>query len=363
MADENIIEQETKNDGAECVGFGFDCVGCGAALTSINSHAVPEDFNKHYGCSHLCIDCEQQYFEWLAKIVCSYTMALFYCCIAFNVPFDINLVPEFERTQEPWKAYLREINIAGVSNINGEIAGFGDGTTDIRTLFKPSQNKKIKPESETTPSQPIYSPNGTDRQRNEWGDGYDGKTYTELDRMYKAFKGDYPMATNKQIYILHEAVKLYHASDKARKEGDTLGAQRLSKMADDRLASEQMRKKDEKPIEQVRIDAVVDALEKHGYMTNGKLLSYDGLIEKIRGDVPKYRYTKDTVDQALLKIINTMARNDGKPEVTTLPPEMRVKPMPGEFADKPNKKEKEAYEKLGLIRMPSDGSDTPWDKR
>lgn len=362
MADEKITES-IKNDAGECVGFGFDCVECGAALTSINSHAVPEDFNRHYGCSHLCIDCEQRYFERLAKTVRSYTMALFYCCIAYNVPFDINLVPEFERTQEPWKAYLQAVNVSGRSNINGEIAGFGDGMTDIRALFKPSQNKKIKPESETAPNVPVYSPNGTDRQRNEWGEGYDGKTYAELDHMYEAFKGDYPMATSKQTYILHEAVKLYYDSDRARREGKTTDAARLAKMADDRLASEQMRKKDEKPIEQVRIDAVVDALEKHGYMTNGKLLSYDQLIDKIRGDVPKYRYTKDTVDQAILKILNTMACNDGKPELTTLPAELRVTARPGEFAGEPNKKEREAYEKLGLLRMSPIEGDTPWEKR
>lgn len=362
MAEEKTNTENIKNDSPDIGSFGFECVGCGTALNSLNTHAVPEDFDKHYGCSHFCTDCEERYYERLAKTVRSYTMALFYCCIAYNVPFDINLVPDFEHTQEPWKAYLQNVNVSGRSNINGEIAGFGDGTTDIRTLFKPSENKKVKPESEAAPSEPVYSPNGTDRQRNEWGDGYDGKTYTELDRMYEAFKGDYPMATNKQIYILHEAVKLYYDSDRARREGDTLGAQRLSKMADDRLASEQMRKKDEKPIEQVRIDAVVAALEKHGYMTNGKLLSYDQLLDKLRGDVPKYRYTKDTVDQAILKIINTMARNDGKPEITTLPQEMRVKPREGEFAVAPNNKERTAYDKLGLLRMSPIESDTPWEK-
>lgn len=48
---------------------------------------------------------------------------------------------------------------------------------------------------------------------------------------------------------------------------------------------------------------------------------------------------------------NRMRQNDGLPELTELPDEMRLEDNLGEFAEEPNEAEKEAYEKLGLVRM------------
>ena len=87
-------------------------------------------------------------------------------------------------------------------------------------------------------------------------------------------------------------------------------------------------------------------------MKNGKLLSYEKLLDKLRGDTPKYPYTKDAADQMLLYIINTSRANDGMPEFSILPDEYRLEDEHGEFAKTPSDKEKEAYEKLGIIRMP-----------
>ena len=49
---------------------------------------------------------------------------------------------------------------------------------------------------------------------------------------------------------------------------------------------------------------------------------------------------------------NRMRQNDGMPELSMLPDEMRIHDELGEFAVEPNEQEKEAYDKLGLIRMP-----------
>lgn len=334
-------------------GYGNYCCECGDELCDGNSHAVPENFNRFYGCSHYCTDCEQRYFDKLASAVSSYTLALFYCCIMFNVVFDIELLPAFDKAGEHWKDYLIKVNNAGANNIDGEIAGFFDGTTDIRTLFKPTTNTAAAV-SEKAPDTNAFARMGVQRQKEEWGeiDCYTHKDFAELDRMYSAYSADYSMLTSKQKYILHEVVKLYYASDCARRDNKITDAQRLTKMADERLASEQMRKKDEKPIEQVRIDAVTSALEKAGYMKNKKLLSYDELVNVLRGSIPRYKYTKDSADQAILLILNTMAKNDGKPELSTLPDNMRVDGKRGEFAENPSDKEKKIYNQLGLLRMP-----------
>lgn len=60
----------------------------------------------------------------------------------------------------------------------------------------------------------------------------------------------------------------------------------------------------------------------------------------------------DAAEQMLMINENRMRQNEGRPEPTTLPPEMRLRDELGEFAEEPNDQEKEAYQRLGLVKMP-----------
>ena len=60
----------------------------------------------------------------------------------------------------------------------------------------------------------------------------------------------------------------------------------------------------------------------------------------------------DAAEQMILINENRMRQNDGMPELVTLPDNMRLHDDLGEFAEEPNEREREAYAKLGLVKMP-----------
>ena len=66
-----------------------------------------------------------------------------------------------------------------------------------------------------------------------------------------------------------------------------------------------------------------------------------------------YIYTQ----KMLLKIINAGRANDGIAELVELPDDMRLEDEAGEFAEIPSEREKLAYERLGLVRMPPKAGD------
>ena len=146
-----------------------------------------------------------------------------------------------------------------------------------------------------------------------------------------------------------EVVSHHAYSQKLRKYDK---AAKLNKMVQDNLSSEGLRKKDAKPIDDLRIDSLVEALEKKGLLKNGKQCDPDEMFRILFGRSCKYPYTMDAAEQMLMINENRMRQNEGRPELTTLPPEMRLRDELGEFAEEPNEQEKEAYQRLGLVKMP-----------
>lgn len=147
--------------------------------------------------------------------------------------------------------------------------------------------------------------------------------------------------------------------EKCLAEGAYDKAQKLNKMIQDNLASENLRRKDEKPVEEVRIDSIVDSLEKAGLVKSGKILALPDLQKKLLerlgalGGKPshKYPYTLDAADQMIQIIINTARMNDGEPEITDFSDNMTLdENVAPEFTSMPNADENTAYEAMGLMR-------------
>ena len=341
------------------------CMNCGRELNEYVGRAAPKEWYAESGFTHYCIDCQQMYYDSLSK-VSTPSLAFFYCCIAFNVPFDMNAVPRDETPKSPWIEYLDNLRRKKLgTSKEGEALGFLDGLTDICKIFgtdlKKGEFSKIVGMERSAREKKV----GTVRQREDWGMRSDKQPYTqedydEMDRIYKALSADLISQgglSSKQEYILRDCTKLELEKQKYIKAGNVNMAQKLNSMIQTNLASENLRKKDEKPIDDIRIDSLVDALEKKGYMKSGKLLPYPQLLEKLRGDTPKYPYTLDAADQMLLKIINAGRANDGIAELVELPDDMRLEDEAGEFAEIPSEREKLAYERLGLVRMPPKAGD------
>lgn len=305
------------------------------------------------------LESQQARYDTMARET-SRSLALFYCCIAFDKPFDMLAVPKEPDVAENWIAYCDNLRLKKLDTKRGEPLGFLDGLTDITKIFgeglsageftkavgneKSARNRKI----------------GTEKQRKAWGansakNPYTAEDYDELDRIYDALASDLVAAGGvsvKQEFILRDCAKMTLDRDKMRAIGQYDKAAKLNKMIQDNLSSEGLRKKDAKPIDDVRIDSLVEALEKKGLLKNGKQCDPDEMFQILFGRLPKYPYTKDAAEQMILINENRMRQNDGMAELTTLPPEMRLHDELGEFTETPNEQEKEAYEKLGLVKMP-----------
>ena len=302
---------------------------------------------------------QQERYDAIAHAT-SDSLALFYCCIAFDRPFDMLAVPKEPDVGEKWIAYLDNLRLKKLDTRRGEPLGFLDGLTDITKIFgeglsageftkavgneKSARNRKV----------------GTAQQRKNWGENsaknpYTSEDYDELDRIYEALASDLMAAGGvsvKQEFILRDCAKMTLDRDKMRAIGQYDKAAKLNKMVQDNLSSEGLRKRDAKPIDDLRIDGIVDRLEKAGLLKNGKQCSPDEMFEILFHRRPKYSYTKDAAEQILLYMANTTRVNDGLSELPTLPPDMRLRDDLGEFAEEPDEQEKETYKELGIVKMP-----------
>lgn len=302
---------------------------------------------------------QQERYDAIARAT-SDSLALFYCCIEFDRPFDMLAVPKEPDVGEKWIAYLDNLRLKKLDTRRGEPLGFLDGLTDITKIFgeglsageftkavgneKSARNRKV----------------GTAQQRKNWGENsaknpYTAEDYDELDRIYDALASDLMAAGGvsvKQEFILRDCAKMTLDRDKMRAIGQYDKAAKLNKMVQDNLSSEGLRKRDAKPIDDLRIDGIVDRLEKAGLLKNGKQCSPDEMFEILFHRRPKYSYTKDAAEQILLYMANTTRVNDGLSELPTLPPDMRLRDDLGEFAEEPDEQEKESYKELGIVKMP-----------
>ena len=302
---------------------------------------------------------QQERYDAIARAT-SDSLALFYCSIAFDRPFDMLAVPKEPDVGEKWIAYLDNLRLKKLDTRRGEPLGFLDGLTDITKIFgeglsageftkavgneKSARNRKV----------------GTAQQRKNWGENsaknpYTSEDYDELDRIYEALASDLMAAGGvsvKQEFILRDCAKMTLDRDKMRAIGQYDKAAKLNKMVQDNLSSEGLRKRDAKPIDDLRIDGIVDRLEKAGLLKNGKQCSPDEMFEILFHRRPKYSYTKDAAEQILLYMANTTRVNDGLSELPTLPPDMRLRDDLGEFAEEPDEQEKETYKELGIVKMP-----------
>lgn len=302
---------------------------------------------------------QQERYDAIARAT-SDSLALFYCCIEFDRPFDMLAVPKEPDVGEKWIAYLDNLRLKKLDTRRGEPLGFLDGLTDITKIFgegltageftkavgneKSARNRKV----------------GTAQQRKNWGENsaknpYTSEDYDELDRIYEALSSDLMAAGGvsvKQEFILRDCAKMTLDRDKMRAIGQYDKAAKLNKMVQDNLSSEGLRKRDAKPIDDLRIDGIVDRLEKAGLLKNGKQCSPDEMFEILFHRRPKYSYTKDAAEQILLYMANATRINDGLSELPTLPPDMRLRDDLGEFAEEPDEQEKESYKELGIVKMP-----------
>lgn len=275
-------------------------------------------------------------------------LAIFYFCMMEDSPFIIEIS---NRTDiKNWDDYITYVENEGHDYYAGQKIGFLDGDHDVKTIINLSADE-------------------FERQQMVWGVGHEDKPYTvqdykRLDELFKTFSARLVAAGGydaQQEDTLRSCCKMRLIADRSlalgTKDGVAMHTQ-LNKTIQELLSSENLRKKDAKPIEEQRLDSITAALEKAGIKMSSLEEVQDSLLKRlgIHGGKPshKYPYTLDAADQMLTYIVNTMRINDGLPEIPYDPRTPCLdENVACEFAENANEEEKKNFESLGLIHWGS----------
>ena len=322
---------------------GMKCYRCGAALTDANSWMLPASFAKKR--VPYCVGCQQQFFNWLSGAV-GYQAALFFSCAFFNMPFNPDAVEAAKSSVKErglWGAYVYAMNRQRLNYDNGKRLGFEDGDTDIRRAVDGLDDLDTEG----------YR-NDEDTRRELWGTGpkdkpYSEAEYDELDKQFSALaEGRAYMSEQTRLAIIG-ICKMVILQNRALDSGDIKTAKDLAGMIKTEKEGEQLRKKDELPQDVARLDDIVKAVERAGLHIPDTEELLTALANHSYNPIPSYGYTYDAAEKMLLYIRNATAWNEGQAEVASLPPEFSFADDPlGEFAAKPDEKERQIYRDLGL---------------
>lgn len=331
------------------------CRRCGAALNENNS------WERADGISPYCADCEESIYEQLSQEA-GYSLGLYYVCLKFDVPCEPLLIPSdfaadsFEGAGQRWNWYLNKlVEEDKYIKKGGEIRTFADGVTNILKIFGKNFTEKDFGEYVRHERERLAKLPGTPAQREQWGMGYTSAEYDELDRQYQNRLASYKgwTITPQMEDTLIKVVKWNLQVDKLMALNKYKEASSIQSMVEKLLASENMRKRDERPTEQMRIDALVEYLEHAGLMKNGMLLSYDETVKALWDGFigkRKYDYTIDSCDAMILAIVNAGRKNDGLDPLLSLPKDLMVVDERGEFAAEASAQEIENMRYVGMMK-------------
>lgn len=343
----------------------YRCHCCGVELSPDNCREVSSEFSQS-GLSAYCVECESRIYSRFAQTQGKYH-ALLSACSAFNTPLKPLLLDGVNLDEEPdaWLTYATLLAESGQDRKNGKLLGFADGVTTLWGLFGNDLSQKDFVKRIAAEKDKIAKTPGTELQRERWGVSKFYSTqsdYDELDRILEARLSSYQGQdlTPQALCILENVAKWTFQIDKLIEKGNFAGAKALNDMIDKNLASENLRLKDGKQTENLKFDMLVDALERKGFMEQGKFKTKDEVIEAIAEHfthTKKYDYPIDALHQMELKILNTMRGNVDFNALFDLTPDMQVEDIYGEFSEEENDeyKRRKKYANLTEIQFMGEG--------
>ncbi|MEG2519595.1 MAG: hypothetical protein RSB65_08100, partial [Oscillospiraceae bacterium] len=167
--------------------------------------------------------------------------------------------------------------------------------------------------------------------RKLWGKDYSAKgdesdesdelfTLEKIENSFNILANEYTGALTPRLTMnLRDIAVLRFRRDEAVARGDGMEGKRYGEMIDKIMTAEGLKAGDAKPVENVRVDAIILALENRGAAKNGQLISKPELIKLLKRDKGKYNTSLDVVDAMMMSIINTMRTNNGDEKLDFLP--------------------------------------------
>lgn len=336
-SDRNVITAQYKG--------AYECACCGKPITEANGVLVSRKaFARPY--HPVCLPCQQNYYAVLSSET-SRTYALFYACIAFNVPYKPSVLSEMAANQNGvWYEYVKKLQRGQAAN-SSEIERWADGVTDIKDAF--GGEFPVLPITGDVLVANMHEMADRDRWDIEWGSEWSDDDCRNMDDRYVMLTANRSGGTipGSVSMYLHDAIKNMVLRDKAMKN-DAMEAKRYQEMVDKLMNSDYMKSWQANKGESIQIDRVVRYLENMGAMQNGYLLGYDELVKVLGAQHGNYNTSLDIVDSMMLCIINTMRKNMGEAELTKLPVSAQVHDEKGELLAEVSKEEKKILEGLGM---------------
>lgn len=265
-------------------------------------------------------------------------VAAFIMCAWLDLPYDPQIIAS------GWDGYLKK------TKQKGQDKHFRDGETDIRAALEEGLAD-------------------VDRWQREWGVGdetnaYSPADYRRLDEIFKTLaarlqgSGGYDA---QQEFTLRNCSHMALLREKCIRKGDKESvskAKDLDKMIADNLAAENLRKRDEKPVQTARLDGIVEAAyKKYGI---GISCTKDQAIEAVvkwLNERKRYDCSQDAAEQAIMAILNCTRMNSDLPILSELPTDAVLDRYSGEFNNAPEQinGEQKTYDYLNLHRRPGSG--------
>lgn len=323
------------------------CACCNAPLNEDTGLYVPRGRFPR-GFHPICVVCQQKRYAEIAAET-SRTYALFYACIAYDVPYRPELLEGMQANQNGvWHEYVKRLQrgYAGANEPN--VLTWKDGVTDIKEAF--GGEMPVLPITGDVVVGNMSEMPDRERWKIEWGEEWSAQDCRKMDNRYmmlaSEFKGG-PMSPRVSM-TLHDIVRLMVLRDKNIKD-DSMAAKRYQEMIDKIMNSEDLKAGGNRQREATKVDKLVTRLEQMGAIRDGFLVSYDELVDILRDQHGNYKTSLDVVDCMMQCIINTMRRNMGQPELTTLPVTAQVTDTKGELLSQMSAEEKAIMNDLGLV--------------
>ena len=331
----------------------YCCSICGKPLTDENSREN----------AYTCLDCENKRFKQLEEANGT-SIALFLMCGMVNLPLEPLILPyKFaEKEGNKWGVYCNLLKEKGKLEKHGKLRGFTDGVCDIREIFGSKMSYTDFSAYVEAQQELINEQEGTEEQREQWGtrplwQKLDLTTdlYNELDRRFDAKISRYKGITIDEVLsdTLKKLCRLELVQEYLISIGDVTSFDKIQKSIDSIQAAEQLRKKDEKPIENFKIDAQIKALEDAGLVEDGKFFDFDTTRKKLLNltKSTKYNYPLDMVDQMIFGIKNNMMANANALMATELSPDLVFEDTNNEFEKKESEDYLEKTKFIGSVKV------------
>lgn len=233
-----------------------------------------------------------------------------------------------------------------------------DKLTETKKRGRPSKSQQEK-EEERKQTELAELQKWRDKMQIKWGQRFDtegnSRSYTdaeyrELEGYYEVQAAEYNNAiTTRQEGGVIEVCELRLEMKRCIAAGDSASAKRYSDMINSVMTREAMKAGDVKNLEATRIDTLIMNLEKKGAIKDHRIVGREELIDILAKDRPKYHTSLDVVDSIIMAIINTMRRNNGDSELSSLPKTAQIEDVYDELLSQPSNEERRAMSDVGVV--------------